>query len=492
MAKKKFYAVKIGRNPGIYQTWNQTKEQVDGFSGAVYKSFTTEEEARHFIEGNDRVTEESLKDPKDLNSEIIKQIEELKDDEVIAFVDGSYSKDVDGKEKYSFGAVILSEGTENNLFKAYVDSDNLQHRNVAGELSGVREVILWAIGNNKKKISIYYDYEGIEKWANSEWKAKNDLTKKYVKFIEEKRLLIDIEFYKVSAHSGISYNEKADTLAKNALLAKGYKAYSDGSVYFIGFEKESWIHIMDEINSDLEEESEQIKYDSEQIKDYLNKINVQRGKEKLTINCYNGQKSYVQGKQSTLFQKLISYAIEQLPTENAVVEVLNTYHAVKMEINDLENAFSEIMPDFSDNTENPKLRNTLLTAVFNTKLVVDLPDFTFLVTPVFRAMEFYLHRILHDYLGKETETDKGKNNFAFFSIDEITQEYYYNSKAENLSPPQINYLNKLYNEYNKIRHPYSHWSQNIIDTEVIEDLETARELILTNLKLMNEFYQVFI
>lgn len=152
----------------------------------------------------------------------------------------------------------------------------------------------------------------------------------------------------------------------------------------------------------------------------------------------------------------------------------------------------EIKEVEDEQTTEKKSRNTLLTAVFNTKLVVDLPDFTFLVTPVFRAMEFYLHRILHDYLGKETETDKGKNNFAFFSIDEITQEYYYNSKAENLSPPQINYLNKLYNEYNKIRHPYSHWSQNIIDTEVIEDLETARELILTNLKLMNEFYQVFI
>ena len=42
MAKKKYYAVKIGKKPGIYQTWAQTKEQVDGFSGAIYKSFSTE------------------------------------------------------------------------------------------------------------------------------------------------------------------------------------------------------------------------------------------------------------------------------------------------------------------------------------------------------------------------------------------------------------------------------------------------------------------
>lgn len=490
MAKKKYYAVKIGKKPGIYQTWEQTKEQVDGFSGAIYKSFSTEKEAINFVNSSDVEIEESTKDHNTLNNEITEKIEKMNDGEVIAFVDGSYS-DVDGKEKYSFGAVILSRGIENNLYKSYIDEYNLKYRNVAGELSGVKEAILWAIGHKKKKISIYYDYEGIEKWATSEWKANNNLTRSYVKFIEEKRLLIDIEFHKVPAHSGISYNEKADTLAKNALLAQGYKAYSDGSIYFIGLDKDSWIQIIKEIQADFEEEKQKIVYKSEQIKDYLNKVKIQRGSEKLVINCYTGQKSYVQGKQSSLFQKLVTYAIEQLPTENAVIEVLNTYHAVNVEKSDLENAFSQIMPDFPDSIENSKLRNTLLTAVFNTKMVMDIPDYTFLVTPVFRAMEYYLHRILHDYLGKETETDKGKNNFAYFGKDDVTKEYFYNSSNESLSSSQIDYLNKLYNEYSKIRHPYSHWSQDPIDTKVIEDLSIARELIKTNLKLMNEFYQTF-
>ncbi|WP_286149303.1 RNase H1/viroplasmin domain-containing protein, partial [Thomasclavelia cocleata] len=35
----KFYAVKIGRKPGIYLTWDECKQQVDKFKGAVYKSF---------------------------------------------------------------------------------------------------------------------------------------------------------------------------------------------------------------------------------------------------------------------------------------------------------------------------------------------------------------------------------------------------------------------------------------------------------------------
>ena len=47
MAKKKnnFYAVKQGKNPGIYKTWDECKAQVEGFSGALYKGFSTRKEA---------------------------------------------------------------------------------------------------------------------------------------------------------------------------------------------------------------------------------------------------------------------------------------------------------------------------------------------------------------------------------------------------------------------------------------------------------------
>jgi ribonuclease HI len=39
MPKTKFYAVRIGREPGIYRTWEDCKAQVDGYSGAVFQSF---------------------------------------------------------------------------------------------------------------------------------------------------------------------------------------------------------------------------------------------------------------------------------------------------------------------------------------------------------------------------------------------------------------------------------------------------------------------
>jgi hypothetical protein len=47
--KQKFYAVVKGHIPGIYTTWDEAKTQVDGYPGAVYKSFKTEKEAEEFM-----------------------------------------------------------------------------------------------------------------------------------------------------------------------------------------------------------------------------------------------------------------------------------------------------------------------------------------------------------------------------------------------------------------------------------------------------------
>lgn len=45
MAKQKFYVVWRGRKPGIYETWDECRQQVLGFKDAVYKSFPTRKEA---------------------------------------------------------------------------------------------------------------------------------------------------------------------------------------------------------------------------------------------------------------------------------------------------------------------------------------------------------------------------------------------------------------------------------------------------------------
>lgn len=49
MAKKKFYVVWKGVEPGVYDSWDKAKAQVLGFEGAVYKSFPTLNEANTAI-----------------------------------------------------------------------------------------------------------------------------------------------------------------------------------------------------------------------------------------------------------------------------------------------------------------------------------------------------------------------------------------------------------------------------------------------------------
>lgn len=49
MSKKYYYAVAVGRKPGIYNTWDEAKDQVSGFSYGRHQKFKTKEEAERFL-----------------------------------------------------------------------------------------------------------------------------------------------------------------------------------------------------------------------------------------------------------------------------------------------------------------------------------------------------------------------------------------------------------------------------------------------------------
>lgn len=189
----KYYAVKKGRNPGIYTSWDSCLEEVKGYSGAIYKSFKTLEEANEFMTG-------------------IKEEIEIGKNAVIAYVDGSYNQKL---KVYGAGVVYITEGEEIELMKSFDDAYHT-HRNVAGEVKASELAIAKAIEDEKSQIVIYHDYQGISSWATGEWKANNDLTKAYKKFIEDARKNIEIDFVKVKGHSNDEYNDRADGLAKQA------------------------------------------------------------------------------------------------------------------------------------------------------------------------------------------------------------------------------------------------------------------------------------
>lgn len=210
---KKFYAVKEGRKRGIFTSWEEAKQSIDGYKGAVYKGFDNKNDALLFLAGK-RVEEKD-----ELNDEIESLIECTGKDEVVAFVDGSYDS---ASRIASYGGILFSDGgrEEEHVSFAYGaewGEDFITLRNVAGEVEGVKNAISWAISHGKKKITVFYDYMGIEMWATGMWKANKKLTVEYKDFFHQASKDIDVVFRKVPAHSGIKYNEEVDKLAKQAI-----------------------------------------------------------------------------------------------------------------------------------------------------------------------------------------------------------------------------------------------------------------------------------
>lgn len=194
----KYYAVKKGHKPGIYTSWDECKKQVEKFSGAVYKSFTSLEDAKSFIKLEE---------------------EKIVDYGLIAYVDGSYN--IKTKE-YGFGCILIEGQKVIKELSGKGDKEALvSMRNVAGEILGSLAAMKFALENGYPGVCIYYDYEGIEKWANGLWRANKIGTQNYQKLVNEYRKKINISFIKVLAHSGDFFNERADKLAKKAVGING-------------------------------------------------------------------------------------------------------------------------------------------------------------------------------------------------------------------------------------------------------------------------------
>ena len=193
----KFYAVKKGKKTGIFSTWDECKEQVTGFKGAVYKSFKTLSEAEAFLERNE---------------EKIENIEEV--DGVYAYIDGSFDRT---SGIYGSGVVIV-DGDEKYEYKhAGNREDYAQLHNVAGELEAAKFVMWYAVDKKIREITLFYDYQGIEAWATGSWEANLTYTQDYVKFYNKVKERVKVNFVKVKAHTGIELNEVVDKLAKEAI-----------------------------------------------------------------------------------------------------------------------------------------------------------------------------------------------------------------------------------------------------------------------------------
>ena len=148
---KKYYAVKVGAKPGIYENWNECKAVVNGFKGAIYKSFTSLEEAEGFLEpGLDFVgvgtlskssnkaadTASSSKAAATTASDLTTSLEEINDN--YAFVDGSFNI---ATGVYGYGGFLIANKTKYLLSGSGTDKEMASMRNVSGEILGIQKML---------------------------------------------------------------------------------------------------------------------------------------------------------------------------------------------------------------------------------------------------------------------------------------------------------------------------------------------------------------
>lgn len=200
--KKKYYAVKIGHIPGVYEDFDECQRHVKYFPGADYRVFRNREEALAYVGAENTA---------------------------IAYVDGSFNPTT---REYACGIVMMHDD-QKKLFSIRIsspDQDNLAC--IRSEIVGSARAMQYCAKNGIENLDLYYDFEGVENWCTGVWQTKKKTTEEYRDFYVEVSKNVNIRFHKVKAHTGVKYNEWADYLAKQAIGVKKRRYYCklDGEI----------------------------------------------------------------------------------------------------------------------------------------------------------------------------------------------------------------------------------------------------------------------
>lgn len=198
-------------NPIFFNNWEECKQYVTGLSGIQYKSFPSQQAAENFLH-------QDIPELSNLNTTIKNSNNSL----LAVYVDGSYHRGC----PFAGWAWVVIKNNEVIEQDYGITSQIAKSNNVDGEIQATLSACQWiekyfnslnqsSKSENCKKMTLFYDYEGIASWALGKWKTKIPLTIEYKEKI--KFFLKYIEFKKVTAHSGDKWNDLVDKLAKKAI-----------------------------------------------------------------------------------------------------------------------------------------------------------------------------------------------------------------------------------------------------------------------------------
>jgi len=223
MAAKKFYAIAVGRKPGIYEDWPSAQAQVLGHPGAIFKGFSTRIEAKSWLDNPTYSLSPGPKNSKAAPS-ASKGDTSPKDGEVTIYTDGGarYNPGPGG-----YGVVQIYQGARKELSGGYRHTTNNRM-----ELMGCI-VALRQLEHRDIPVTLYSDSSYVVNGISKGW-AKNWRKKDWVKSDKQPAInpdlwaelldlveCLDITFKWVKGHAGHPMNERCDELAVAAARQDG-------------------------------------------------------------------------------------------------------------------------------------------------------------------------------------------------------------------------------------------------------------------------------
>ncbi|KAJ2782423.1 Ribonuclease H1 [Coemansia javaensis] len=187
-----FYAVRRGRRPGVYGTWDECRAQTDGFAGAVFKRFASAAEAQAFVGGARQVV----------------------------YTDGASSRNGQHGARAGVG-VYFGEGDARNVSEPLAGPRQTNQR---AELAAVQRAVRAADPGVPLDIRTDSSYsiksltEWAPRWERNGWTTASgapvqnqDLIRGTLADIRARDAPVSLTY--VPGHSGVAGNEAADRLA---------------------------------------------------------------------------------------------------------------------------------------------------------------------------------------------------------------------------------------------------------------------------------------